>query len=750
MAQHAQQAAADGVGALVAEAVDLYRAGRWGEAEQRCAAVLQAEHDNARVLALFGTLHALRGSCEEAVRLIGLSLDLEPRQPFALNTMGNALKVLKRHQEAADAYEKAIALKPTFAAAHSNLGRALVELGRAEDAIASFDRSIALEPANAEALVGRGDALRKLQRLTEALSDYDRAIHIDPDRAETYTNRGIALCALNRFTEAGESYDKAIALKPDAETYRHAGDLCTTLNRFGAALAFYDNAIMLRPDYASAHHKRAYALRSLKRYDEALESIEKAIELDSTMHLAAGERLTIKMSMCHWKGLRENVDDALASIERGFLAALPFPILGTPSSPALQRKCAELNAPGARASAAPLRPVPDPAPDRLRVAYLSADYRMHPVARHVVGLIEAHDPRRFETIGVCLGAEATNDLRARLQGAFERFVQADTMSDGEAAALLRELDVHIAVDLMAFTRGGRTGIFAHRAAPIQVNYLGYPGTTGAPYMDYMIADETVIPAHEHSAYAEKIVYMPHTYLPNGRTQVIAETSRAALGLPETGFVFCSINNSYKITPEVFDIWMRLLAAVDNSVLWLTHSNSAAVRNLDAEAAARGIDPCRLVFATPIPKSEDHLGRLRLADLFLDTLPYNSHSTACEALWAGLPVLTCMGGSFPGRVAASVLGAVGLPEMVTHSLAEYEARALALARDSAALAAVKAKLARNRETQPLFDTVRYTRYLEAAYMGMWERYVRGEPPASFAVDDEARAAKRRSGVSRRKP
>ncbi len=734
MTQHVQQEAAGGVGALVAEAVDFYRAGKLEAAEQCCAAVLEAEKNNVRILALFGTLHAMRGSCEEAVRLIGQSLTLEPRQPFALNTMGNALRALKRYQEAAAAYEKAIALKPTLAAAYSNLGRSLVDLDRAEEAIANFDKAIALEPTNAEAFTGKGNALRRLHRLDEALSNYDQAIQINPDFAEAHAKRGGALYALNRFDEAGESYDKSIALKPDADTYKQCGDLCATLYRFDGAIAFYDNAITLRPDFAAAHHKRAYALRASKRYDEALESIEKAIELDPKIPFAAGERLTIKMGMCHWKGLSENISDTFSAIESGFKTTLPFPILGAYSSPALQRKCAELNNAGHHVAAAPFRPIEVRAPERLRVAYASADFRSHPVARHIVGLIETHDPVRFETIGVCLGGDATNNLRARLKGAFDQFVLVNTMSDDEALAVLREMDIHIAVDLTAFTRGGRSGLFARRIAPIQVNFLGYPGTTGSPFMDYIIGDATVIPMDEQPAFAEKIVHMPHSYLPNGRSQIVSETSREAHGLPETGFVFCSLNNSFKITAEVFDVWMRLLAAVENSVLWLTHANAAMVRNLDAEAEARGIDPRRLLYAAPVPKSEDHLGRLRMADLFLDTLPYNAHSTACEALWAGLPVLTCMGQSFPSRVAASVLKAVGLPELVTHSLAEYEARALELARDPAAHTALKEKLARNRKTQPLFDTVRYTRNLEAAYTRMWERHQNNGTPVPFAVDD----------------
>jgi predicted O-linked N-acetylglucosamine transferase (SPINDLY family) len=582
--------------------------------------------------------------------------------------------------------------------------------------------------------MGKGNALRRLQRFDQALSNYDEAIRINPDFAEAHASRGSALFALNRFNEAGESYDKAIALRPDADTYKQCGDLCVTLYRFDAAIAFYDNALKLRPDYAAAHHRRAYALRSIKRYDEALESIERAIELDPEIPFAAGERLTIKMGMCHWKGLNENIGDTFSAIERGFNATLPFPILGAYSSPLLQRKCAELNNAGHPIAARPVRAVGSRPPERLHVAYVSADFRTHPVARHIVGLIETHDRARFETIGVCLGGEATNDLRARLKGAFDRFVLVDTKSDDEAAAMLREMDIHIAVDLMAFTRGGRAAIFARRIAPIQVNYLGYPGTTGSSFMDYIIGDPTVTPMDDEPAYAEKIVLMPHSYLPNGRSQIVAETSREAHGLPETGFVFCSLNNSFKITAEIFDIWMRLLAAVENSVLWLTHANATMVRNLDAEAAARGIDPRRLVYATPVPKSEDHLGRLRMADLFLDTVPYNAHSTACEALWAGLPVLTCMGQSFPGKVAASVINAVGLPEMVTRSLAEYEARALELARDPAAHAALREKLAHNRKTQPLFDTVRYTRNLEAAYARMWEQYQSGQPAVSFAVDD----------------
>jgi predicted O-linked N-acetylglucosamine transferase (SPINDLY family) len=351
----------------------------------------------------------------------------------------------------------------------------------------------------------------------------------------------------------------------------------------------------------------------------------------------------------------------------------------------------------------------------------------------LAGLFEMHDSARFETIAVSLGPDAPGKTRSRLEGAFERFIDVYSKSDREVAQLLRDLEIDIAVDLMGFTAGSRTRIFAFRAAPVQVSYLGYPGTMGAEYIDYILADRIVIPEPHHPYYTEKVVYLPDTYQVNDSKRVIADRTpaRAAAGLPEEGFVFCSFNNNYKISPPLFDVWMRLLDKVTGSVLWLYESNAAAMRNLKKEAADRGIAPERLVFAPKI-KIEDYLARHRLADLALDTLPYNGHGTTSDALWAGLPVLTCLGTTFAGRVAASVLNAIGLPELITHSLEEYEALALELATNGKRLADIKSKLARNRGTYPLFDTDRFRRHIEAAYTTMWERHQRGEPPASFAV------------------
>jgi predicted O-linked N-acetylglucosamine transferase (SPINDLY family) len=368
------------------------------------------------------------------------------------------------------------------------------------------------------------------------------------------------------------------------------------------------------------------------------------------------------------------------------------------------------------------------------VAYLSTDFHTHAVAALIVGCLERHDERRFETIAVSLQPGDGSGMRKRLEAAFDRFIHAEHMSDGAVAQLLRKLEIDIAVDLNGYTGRIRSGILARRPAPVQVSYLGFAGTMDAPFIDYILADRIVVPEENKIHYREKIAYLPYTYMPADNTRKIAETipTRAEAGLPQEGFVFACLSYAHKISPEIFDMWMRLLRSVDGSVLWLRSANATAVGNLRREAGFRGVSADRLIFAPPVASETEYLARLRLADLFLDTLPYNAHATASDALWAGLPLLTCAGRAFHSRVAASLLYAAGLPELVTNSLAQYEDVARSLATDPARLAALRAKLARQRDASPLFDTARMTRDLEAAYTAMWERNQIGEPPESFAV------------------
>jgi predicted O-linked N-acetylglucosamine transferase (SPINDLY family) len=438
------------------------------------------------------------------------------------------------------------------------------------------------------------------------------------------------------------------------------------------------------------------------------------------------------MQFCDWRDFDAEVAGLTAALARGVPASPPFPLLATPASPAIQRKAAELYTIGRHPPAAvPLWRGERYARDRIRVGYLSADLHEHATAHLMVGVFERHDRSRFETFAFSFGRDDNSAMRTRLERAFDRFIDVRAMSDQAVAELVRSLEIDIAVDLKGITLGARTGIFARRPAPVAVSYLGYPGTMGAPYIDYVIADRFVIPEDQQGAFSEQVVTLPDSYQPNDTARSVPERTptRVEAGLPENGFVFCCFNNSYKITPDVFGVWMRLLHAVEGAVLWLL--NGPAVANLRREAAERGIAPERLVFA-PRASPGEHLARHRLADLFLDTPYCNAHTTASDALWAELPLVTCAGATFASRVAGSLLRAAGLPELVTHSLADYEALALTLARDPVRLAGLRTQLAEGRVRCPLFDTQRITRHIEAAYLTMWERQQRGQPPRGFAV------------------
>jgi predicted O-linked N-acetylglucosamine transferase (SPINDLY family) len=440
------------------------------------------------------------------------------------------------------------------------------------------------------------------------------------------------------------------------------------------------------------------------------------------------QKLFCKMRVCSWHDFDSDLERFERIVESGTGAVAPFVFCVASSSALLQRRNAQLQTSHRRRRNSPLPPLPSYEHERIRLGYFSADFHEHATAHLMAGLIESHDRTRFEVVGFSFGDSVRDSMRTRLEGAFDRFIEVDTIPDAAVAALARSLEIDIAVDLKGFTEDARPEIFAMRPAPIIVNYLGYPGTLGADYVDYLIADSVLVPEEDRQHYAEKIAYLPHSYQANDRKRPIAaETPSAAdCGLPDRAFVFCCFNASYKITPEVFDVWCLLLNRIAGSVLWLLHDNAAAVKNLRAEAAARGIAPNRLIFAERL-RLADHLARHRRADLFLDTLPCNAHTGASDALWAGLPILTCRGETFAGRVAASLLDSAGLPELITPNLEAYEEMALELAMNPERLARFKEKLAANRLTCPLFDTERFARAIESAYQTMWMRHRLGLPP-----------------------
>ena len=645
-----------------------YERGEWAAAEQLCRMVLNAKADHFDALHLCGVVAGRTGRTQEATELLLRAVQANPNNANAYYHRGVALSDLQRHAEALESYDRALALKPDFAKAHNN----------------------------------RGIALGDLQRHAEAVASYDQALALKPDYAEAHNNRAAALVALNLHVEALESYDRALAIKPD---------------------------------YAEAHNNRGMTLSILHRDEEAMESYARALQLKPDYDFLYGRWLYAKMRVCDWNDVADHLVRLDEKVERNERASPAFVVVALRDSPSIQRKAAELWVQD-RHPTGPSPPATGRAgrQDKICIGYFSADFRNHPVSILAAELFEEHDRSKFEVIAFSYGPDSNDEMRNRLVRAFDRFLDVRASSDEAIARLARELQVDIAIDLGGFTRGGRTGIFAMRAAPVQVNYLGYPGTMGAEYIDYLVADAHVIPPGGDGGYAEKIVRVPDTFQVNDSRRRIAERmpARAEVGLPAAGFVFCCFNNSYKITPVMFDVWMRLLRENEGSVLWLQEANAAATRNLRSEAGTRSIAPERLVFAGRTTALEDHLARYRLADLFLDTSPYNAHATASDALWAGLPVITCSGRTFAGRVAGSLLNALGLPELVTDSLEDYEALALRLAKTPTLLSVIRAKLQGNRSSFPLFDTDRFRRHIESAYITMWRRYQQGEPPASFSV------------------
>src|SRR5215468_3467951 len=650
------------------QALALHQAGRLAEAEKIYGQILKVQPNHFDSLHLVGVIYAQRGSHVESVRQIDLALKINPKAAYAHHNRGLALQKLKRLDDALASYDKAIALKPDYAEAFNNRGLALRGLKRLEEALASYDRALGLKPDYAEAFNNRGNALQELKRLEEALASYDRALGLKPDFAEAFNNRGVALQELKRVEEALASFDRALA--------------------------------------ANADHAHAFS--------GAAACVIRLCDWDRRMWFARELGLHI-------------------SGKKSIIA--PFLLLGYGGKPELQLQCAR----NYIDDKVPLVPRPfwigaTWRHDKVRIAYLSADFHQHATAYLMAELFERHDRSRFEVIGVSFGDDDKSDVRRRLVAAFDQFYDVRIKSDEEVAELLHGLQVDIAIDLSGHTQDSRPGILAYRPAPIQTSYLGFPGTMGAEFIDYIIADETVVPFDHQPFYAEKIVHLPDCYQVNDTKRNIAARTptRQEAALPEKGCVFCCFNNNWKITPEVFSVWIRLLHAVEGSVLWLFRDDESAERNLRKEAQARGIDPARLVFAGRLPL-EDHLARHRLADLFLDTLPYNAHTTASDALWVGLPVLTCMGNAFAGRVAASLLNAIGLPELVTHSIEDYETLALRLAKDPSLLEGYRNRLATNRLTHPLFDIDRFRHHIEAAYLQMWGIWQRGEQPRSFAVE-----------------
>jgi predicted O-linked N-acetylglucosamine transferase (SPINDLY family) len=630
-------------------------------------------------------------------------------------------------------YRDALALRSDLVPALHNLGVILLEDGRCAESEDLLRQAVALSPADASAHGNLGLALNRLGRSTEALTCFRQAIHLAPANPVHHYNLGTLLKELGDLDAAIAALGEAVRLRPaHALGLNNLGAARLERGDLAGALACFEQA-STDPGCVEAHHNRGLALIRLGRVEEAVAAFDQSEVLrpgTSTYRRAQARGL-----ICDWS--RVDQTDIAAAMRGGTGETIPpFTFLVLSDNPADQLACARRWA-GHFSAAATAAVAPRPDRDKIRIGYQSGDFRNHAVAFLMAELIERHDRTRFEVFAYSMGPDDHSAMRRRLMAAFDHFIDIREISYADAARRIGNDGIDILIDMAGYTELARSEIPALRPAPIQVNYLGYPGTMGAGFIDYIIADPTVAPMADQPFYSERIVHLPDCYQPNDtRRRADARTpSRTEAGLPERGLVFCCFNTPSKITRPVFDAWMTLLKTVDGSVLWLFDGGDATRRNLVREATARGVAAERLIFAPRLAPAA-HLARHALADLFLDTLPYNAHTTASDALWMGLPVVTRLGESFAGRVAASLLRAAGLPELVTTSLDDYLAVARRLATEPARLAALRHKLLENRDIVPLFDIARYTRHLEAAYLRMWQIHQAGQPPRAFAVPPEA--------------
>ena len=722
------------------QAVAMHERGQLDHAEQIYRAILDVNSNDTGSLYNLAILCFQRARYSDALLLLREVVSKLPDLAMAHNSLAIVLRHLTRLEEAEASCREALRIAPEYAEVYNTLGDTLAALGRFAEAEACCREALRLQPEYAEAHTNLGMVLTALGRPDEAEICCREALRLNPGNGRAQLNLSATLAALGRPEEAEICCREALRLNPGAaEAHLSLGTVLIALNRLEEAESCYRQAVHLSGANFAAHMSLGNALLLQRKRTEAAAHFGQAVSLKPDDQEALSAWFHERQHLCDWSdygGIEVRVRSAVGGEPSPGTA---FGFLALSSTPEEQLRLARRVATKLAPREIALLPRRQPRMgDRIRLGYLSRDFYYHATAFLLTGLIEQHDRRGFEVVGYSYGPDDGSTIRARVAAAFDRFVDIGRTPHRQAAELINRDAVDILIDLAGFASWCRTPILAYRPAPIQVNYLGYPGTMGADFIDYIIVDPFVVPTDQQPFFSERLVHLPDTYQCNDDKREIADRtpSRAECGLPEAGFVFCCFNNTYKITPAMFDIWMRLLRAVPGSVLWLLDANSGAKANLAREAAARGVGPEHIIFAPRLPLPE-HLARHRLADLFLDTLPYNAHTTASDALWAGLPVLTCSGETFAGRVAGSLLRTIGLRELITTSLDEYEALALRLARDAPLLAQLRDNLAENRLTSPLFDTECFTRNLEAAYRQMWEMWRTGRSPTAFSVSPAAR-------------
>ena len=649
------------------------------------------------VIALYSS-----GKYQEAIKQIKILNEVYPNVPLLFNLVGVCYKALGELEGSVKMFEMAVSLKSDYTEAHKNLGIVFKDLGQFDAAIESFKTAIFYESDYEDAHYNLANTLKDSFKFDDAVKSYKKAIEINPSLEVAYNNLGnILVTDFNKLEEASLCFEKAIEINPNfAEAYSNLGNLMRELNRLDEALSYYESAIKLQPNL-----------------DNALGSI-----------------LRTKLDFCHWDNFTNYIDDLKEKIVNNEKVVNPFVLLALIDDSALQLKVSELTINIYHPKNDLLSIIKNhPHHHKIKIGYFSADFREHPVSYLTAELYEVHNRDQFEIHAFSFGPDTKDEMNLRIKAGVDHFHNVRSMSHQEITLLARSLEIDIAVDLTGHTAESRTDVFAMSAAPIQLSYIGYLGSMGAEYYDYLIADPVMIPKESQKYYVEKIVYLP-SFQVNDSKDLPPDIvlTRKDVGLPDNGFVFCCFNNTYKMTPTTFDSWARILQAVEGSVLIIFANNDLSKANLTKEIKRRGVDSDRLIFGDSLSRPE-YLARFRVADLFLDTQPYNAGTTASDALKMGLPMLTLKGEAYQARMGASIVNALKLPELITTSSEEYESLAIELATNPEKMKAIKDKLASNLSTAPLFDTKLFTKNLESAYTEMYERYHKGLEPDHIYVE-----------------
>ena len=702
------------------------------EAEKLLLKILEINPHEINALKLYGFVLTQKNDLSGAVNALKKALELTPQDLEIIFNLAKAYFDSREFQQSIAAYEKYISLAGNQIEVLLDMGTANSALDRPKEAIQFFDKVISIDPKNFAAFSNKAGALTKLKHYEAALENIEKAIHINPRDAISWNNKCDILIKTQNFDDALVAAKKSIELHPSLiEAYVNLGNTLTALKQYDEAIRIYREVVKLEPNNVQNWVHLGGVLGDAKQYTEALDAYNHASILQSDhKKYIQGNRLHLLALMCEWNSTYVELTKAAQKNKNYF--STPFPLLSRVDDPAIHLEASIKYANDHYPINTSLGSIKKYHHAKIRLCYFSADFRNHPVAFLSAELYELHDRDVFEVYGFYFGPTCGDEMYQRLSKTFDHFIDVANLSDVEIARLSRELQIDIAIDLGGYTQDSRSGIFSYRAAPIQVSYLGYLGTMGSEYMDYLISDYVISPPGSDIYYSEKLVHLP-SYQVNDRKRTISNVqfAKVKLGIPEESFVFCCLNNNYKFTPEIFSSWVNILKKVDGSVLLLFAENQIAASNLLSFATHSGLDAKRIIFAVKLSYA-DYLARYRIADLFLDSFPYNAGTTASDALWSGVPVLTLQGKSFASRVASSLLTAIDLTELITHSLEEYETKAIQLALTKGMFLEIKGKLARNKPHCQLFNSPLFTKNLEKAYQCMYSHYNSGQAPKAISI------------------